>query len=97
MAVSLRRFFARYRFLASENGLYELASTFCHVAPGNLVLIIDEQTKRGHWPKAIVQEVMPDSNDLVRRVRVGTAESRNLMRDIRKICLLEGSLEDGEH
>ena len=34
MAVSLRRFFARYRFLASENGLYELASTFCHVAPG---------------------------------------------------------------
>ena len=33
MAVSLRRFFARYRFLASENGLYELVSTFCHVAP----------------------------------------------------------------
>ena len=33
MAVSLRRFFARYRFLASANGLYELASTFCHVAP----------------------------------------------------------------
>ena len=33
MAVSRRRFFARYRFLASENGLYELVSTFCHVAP----------------------------------------------------------------
>ena len=33
MAVSLQRFFARQRFLASENGLYELASTFCHVAP----------------------------------------------------------------
>ena len=31
MAVSRRRFFARYRFLASENGIYELVSTFCHV------------------------------------------------------------------
>ena len=43
MAVSLRRFFARKRFLASENGLYELADTFCHVAPdsdcGILVLL----------------------------------------------------------
>ena len=36
LAVSLQRFFARYRFLASENGLYELFSTFCHVAPGSL-------------------------------------------------------------
>ena len=33
MAVSRQRFFARWRFLASENGLYELVSTFCHVAP----------------------------------------------------------------
>ena len=68
-----------------------------NLKPGDLVLIINEQTKRGHWPKAIVQEVMPDSNGLVRRVRVRTADSRNLMRDIRKICLLEGSMEDGEH
>ena len=36
MAVSRRRFFARQRFLASENGLYELVSTFCHVAPGRI-------------------------------------------------------------
>ena len=36
MAVSGRRFFARKRFLASENGLYELVSTFCHVAPGSV-------------------------------------------------------------
>ena len=34
MAVCLRRFFVRLRLLASENGLYELASTFCHVSPG---------------------------------------------------------------
>ena len=68
-----------------------------NLKPEDLVLVIDEQTKRGHWPKAIVQEVMPDSNGLVRRVHVRTAESRNLIRDIRKIFLLEGSMEDGEH
>ena len=33
IAVCLRRFFVRWRFLASESGLYELASTFCHVPP----------------------------------------------------------------
>ena len=31
IVVCLRRFFVRLHFLASENGLYELASTFCHV------------------------------------------------------------------
>ena len=40
IAVCLRRFFVRYRFLASENGLYELVSTFCHVAPGLVILIL---------------------------------------------------------
>ena len=34
IAVCLRRFFVRLPFLARENGLYELASTFCHVPPG---------------------------------------------------------------
>ena len=33
IAVCLRRFFVLLRFLASENGLYALASTFCHVFP----------------------------------------------------------------
>ena len=33
IAVCLRRFFVRLRFLASENDLYEHVSTFCHVAP----------------------------------------------------------------
>ena len=58
--------------------------------PGDLVLIVDESTKRGHWPKAIVKEVMPDSNHLVRRVLVRTADGSEFVRDIRKLCLLEG-------
>ena len=67
-----------------------------NIKPGDLVLVIDESTKRGHWPKAIVQEVYPDASNLVRRVRVRTADAQNLIRDIRKVCLLEGSVQDCE-
>ena len=66
--------------------------TNSNVKPGDLVLVMDESTKRGQWPKALVQDVMPDSNGLVRRVRLRTADAQTLIRDIRKICLLEGSL-----
>ena len=38
IVVCLRRFFVRKRFLASENGLYEFANTFCHVGPGLALL-----------------------------------------------------------
>ena len=64
-----------------------------NIKPGDLVLIIDESTRRGQWPKALVLDVMPDNHGLVRRVRVRTADARDLVRDIRKICLLEGSLD----
>ena len=64
--------------------------------PGDLVLIVDESTKRGHWPKAMVKEVMPDSNHLVRRVRVRTADGSEFVRDIRKLCLLEGHVNPYE-
>ena len=61
-----------------------------------LVLVVDESTMRGHWPKAFVQEGYPEANGLVRRVRVRTADTQNLIRDIRKICFLEGSVQDCE-
>ena len=67
-----------------------------NVKPGDLVLVVDESITRGHWPKAIVQEVYPYANGLVRRVRVRTADMQNLIRDIRKICLLEGSVQNCE-
>ena len=66
--------------------------TNSNVKPGDLVLVMDESTKRGQWPKDLVQDVMPDRNGLVRRVRLRTADAQTLIRDIRKICLLEGSL-----
>jgi len=66
-----------------------------NLQPGDLVLVMDESAKRGHWPKGILEAVMPDSNDFVRRVKVRTAQS-TLVRDIRKLCFLESLVvEDG--
>ena len=53
------------------------------------MLVVNESTKRGFWPKGVIEAVMPDKNNLVRRVNVRTAHS-NLVRDVRKLCLLEG-------
>ena len=60
-------------------------------AVGDLILIVDEKTKRGLWPKGVIREVevYPDSVGHVRRVRVRTSTS-SYLRDIRKLCLLEG-------
>ncbi|XP_078495083.1 uncharacterized protein LOC144749863 [Ciona intestinalis] len=55
---------------------------------GDLVLVVDESTKRCYWPKGLIKETFPDSSGVVQRVRVDTASS-SMVRDIRKLCLLE--------
>ena len=61
------------------------------LAVGDLVLVVDEASPRGHWPKAVEQEVFPDKHGIVRQVLVRTASSV-VRRDVRKLCLLEGAL-----
>ena len=55
---------------------------------GDLVLVCDENSKRGAWPKAIVEETFPDGDGTVTRVRTVSTE---YLRDVRKLCLLEAS------
>ena len=55
---------------------------------GDMVLIRSEDSPRSVWPKAVVEQVYPDKDGLVRRVKVRTATS-TFHRDIRKLCLLE--------
>ena len=57
-----------------------------NLAVGDLVLVVNENSSRGHWPKGIV---FLDRHGTVRQVTVKTATSV-LRRDIRKLCLLEG-------
>ena len=58
------------------------------LAIGDVVLIADDNVSRGNWPKGIVEEVLPDKEGRVRRVRVRTSSS-SMTRDVRKLCLLE--------
>ncbi|XP_078495539.1 uncharacterized protein LOC144751035 [Ciona intestinalis] len=59
-----------------------------NITKGDLVLIVNEYTRRGSWPKGLIEQTFPDADGLVRRVTVRTA-TNTLDRDVRKICLLE--------
>ena len=58
---------------------------------GDLVIMKDTNIPRGQWPKALVQETLPDSDGVVRQVLV-RSETGVLRRDVRKLCLLEEEL-----
>jgi ribosomal protein L14 len=58
---------------------------------GDLVLVADKNTARGQWPKALIEQTMPDKDGVVRQVIVRTAEG-TYRRDVRKLCILEENL-----
>jgi hypothetical protein len=58
---------------------------------GDLTLMVDENSPRNCWPKAIVTDVFPDKYGNVRRVKLRTATGTSFERDVRKLCLLEGA------
>ena len=59
---------------------------------GDLVLLVEESPHRNLWPKGVVEEVLPDRDDIVRRVKVRTADQKTFLRDIRKLCFLENDM-----
>jgi hypothetical protein len=58
---------------------------------GDLVLIVDENAPRGSWRKGLVEEVYEDREGCVRRAKI-RIEDGHLIRDVRKLCLLEEEL-----
>ena len=64
-----------------------------NLAIGDLVLIVQGNIPRGQWPMAIVEELFSDHNNDVRQVIVRSVKGR-LRRNVNKLCLLEGSLEN---
>lgn len=58
----------------------------------DLVLIMDSNLKtiRGYWPKGVVEETYPDKNGVVRTAKIWNGQ-HSYIRDIRKLCLLEGT------
>lgn len=81
-----QRFVCEYLPLLQERSKWhDLKDNF---KSGDLVLMKDEATHRGQWPKAVVIESYPDKLGVVRRVKVRTTKNE-YVRDVRKLCLLE--------
>ena len=58
---------------------------------GDIVLMVKEDSPRGQWPLAVVEETFPGNDGHVRRVTIRTANQSRYQRDVRKLCLLERS------
>ena len=65
-----------------------------NVGVGDLVLEIDSKRKRGEWQMALVEEVFPGGDDLIRKVKIRTSKGV-YERPIAKLCLIatRGELE----
>ena len=63
-----------------------------NIKEGELVLVV-ENTPRHLWPLARVIETMPDSEGLVRRVRLINAKKREFERHVTGLVFLEGNGE----
>ena len=61
---------------------------------GDLVLLKEEGQPRNVWPKGLVVKVFPDKDGLVRRAEIQVHNGKTFLRDIRKLCLLEGDIDD---
>ena len=88
------QFWTRWRkeYMLSLQKRQKWLHTSRNLKPGDLVLMVNENCKRGSWPKALVTEAFPDNDNIVRNVRVKTATA-SYDRDVRKLCLLEASDE----
>ena len=59
-----------------------------NLKPGDIVLIIDENSPRNSWPMGRIMDTYPDKWGSVRRVKVRT-QNGSLERPITKLCLLK--------
>ena len=70
--------------LQSRSKWYKLRE---NLEPGDIVLLIDHDQKRGQWKMGKIREAFPGTDGNIRSVRVETATS-TYDRPITKLCLL---------
>jgi len=80
----------RNRFQREYLGQLRLTATrtTCELLPREVVLIGADNIKRGDWPLAVVEELIPGWDGKVRLVRLRTA-SGTLLRPVQRIYSLE--------
>ena len=62
-----------------------------NLAVGDLVLLADPNTPRGHWPLARVSQVFPGPDNRIRTVQIKTAAGGTYARPATKVALLEAA------
>ena len=85
------QFWQRWRkeFLSSLQERQKWNTTRRNFQVGDIVLLQDDEQVRNHWPRGIVTETFPDSEGLVRSVKLRVANSKTpTMRPIAKLVLL---------
>jgi hypothetical protein len=63
-----------------------------NLQPGDLVMIVSESMPRGKWPLGLIIEAHQSEDGYVRSVTIKTSLGQ-VLRDVRKVCLLEGNFE----
>ena len=58
-----------------------------NIKEGDIVLLVDENTARCHWPRGMITETFPSDDELVRKVKVKTQNS-SFERPVHKLILL---------
>ena len=64
-----------------------------NIKPDALVLLVNDNTPRGHWNLGRVLETYPGADGLVRTVKVKTKDAV-YVRPIQKLCLLENDVKE---
>ncbi|MBM6549326.1 hypothetical protein H7673_10740 [Streptococcus dysgalactiae subsp. equisimilis] len=64
-----------------------------NLKPEDLVLVVIDKVHKNQWPLTIVEQICAGSDGLVREVVVRTSRG-TIRRDVRHLCLLEGSLSN---
>ena len=65
------------------------------IQPNDVVLVAEEGVERDRWPIAVVRECLSDADGRVRTVKLKTTKGE-IVRDIRRVCYLEGEGEVSE-
>ena len=62
----------------------------------DLVLIIDDNAPRGHWPLGRVEETIPGKDGVVRAARVRSSKGKIYTRPVVKLIILNSTTEGQE-
>ncbi|XP_035914695.1 uncharacterized protein LOC118513244 isoform X1 [Anopheles stephensi] len=86
----LQHFWERWRleYMQQLNGKHKWDCIATKIVPGTVVLLREDNVAPMKWPLAIITEVYPGSDGIVRVVKVRTAQGNEIKRPTVRICII---------